>query len=291
MKFGRRNLGYGRARSLGQRGVDVAAYDAVRAFVRSHEFSAVLNVTPLAVISNRRGVTCTINHAAPYRTWVLCGGEKYGPFNAIDKALDKAAELLGKTGSRGKRAGHQNIGRTWESYRGKRTVVGTFNDTGKWLVQMEGDTSGRLEIFDSAQLESEIAFDAKQLARHLALAPEREARAAANAARKAQEAAEDADEANTWGYGETLSALARGRAIKTLNVTLRFNGRYNRRKDEIYLRVVKEGWRTAQTRSWGRVLQSPDGSFLEQKHLTKTGLDFADYLVAKGQRSRGQRRR
>ena len=184
--------------------------------------------------------------------------------------------------------GRRNLGRSWESYQGTRTVVGKHQGTGMWMVQMEGDTSGRLELFNAKQLESEIAFDAKQLARHRALAPEREARAKANAAAAAREVVEEADEANTWGYGETLSAMARGRAIKALNKQLSFNGRFARRKDEIYRRVVNDGWRTAQTRSWGRVLQSPDGdTFLEQKHLTKTGLDFADYLVAK----HGQRRR
>jgi hypothetical protein len=199
----------------------------------------------------------------------------------------KVAWLSRIKGQRAK--GGKNIGRTWESYKGTRTVVGTYKDTGKWLVQMEGDTSGRLEVFNTAQLESEIAFDAKQLARHKSLAPEREAKAKAHAAAVAREGAEEADYVNTWGYGETLSAMARARAIKALNKQVGFNGRFARRKDEIYRLVTQKGWRTAQQRSWGRVLQSPDGAFLVQKDLTKTGLDFADYLAAKGQRAKGGR--
>jgi len=55
------------------------------------------------------------------------------------------------------------------------------------------------------------------------------------------------------------------------------DGRLITRKDYVRRRV-KEGWRVA-ARSYGRVFESPEGTFLSERDLTKTALDFAEYLI------------
>lgn len=72
----------------------------------------------------------------------------------------------------------------------------------------------------------------------------------------------------------------RARAIKTLCMLVYFDGVCKRRADKI-AELVNEGRKVEFSRSGERRLIHPDGRFFNEKDLTKTGMDFAEYLINK----------
>ena len=80
------------------------------------------------------------------------------------------------------------------------------------------------------------------------------------------------------GFTAGMSPMQRARANAALDKLIRFNGKPETRRSWIE-REVKLGATVVERPRWGRVLQDPRGSFMEQAQLTKTGMDYADYLI------------
>lgn len=163
----------------------------------------------------------------------------------------------------------KNIGREWVG--GHRKVVGV-HPSGAYLVQTEGQRS--LQLIPPDQLESEIEFEERAAASSRRMREQAAAREEQE--RKAQEARDF-----TYGFAEQFPPARRRRIIEALNKQVRSDGRFLSRKDLI-VEKVKEGWTVK-----GKKFSSPDGdTFLLQTDITKTGLDFAKYLVEQGIRGK-----
>jgi len=91
---------------------------------------------------------------------------------------------------------------------------------------------------------------------------------------------QETDRLNSWGFADNLPDLKKGKVLKTLNRTASFNGKVGRRKDLIK-KMVENGYHIEEKKIDGktqRVLAAPDGGFLDEKQITKTGMDFAEYI-------------
>ncbi len=133
---------------------------------------------------------------------------------------------------------------------------------------MAGDKPGFGDtIWDTVeQAEKEIAFQAKKAEWDKQAAIELDARLA-------REAAIEAAIIDLDGYEGDLPPMKLGRVRATLTTMVLYSGRPISRRDLIRLKV-SDGWIVT---SHG--LEAPDGVYLSEKALTKTGLDYAGYLV------------
>jgi len=93
----------------------------------------------------------------------------------------------------------------------------------------------------------------------------------------ARNEAAEAAAASLDDFESTLTPTSRARAIEALNAKIRINGVFQTRKQYIRDRVAQGA--VVSTNSEGRVLQSPDGSYMRQRDITKFALDYAEYLI------------
>ena len=100
-----------------------------------------------------------------------------------------------------------------------------------------------------------------------------------NAAIAAQEAAQTAALKDTKGFTDGMSPMQAAKAVEVLNSNRSFNGRLATIKQEVQDRVAA-GAKVSQGKE-GRRLEMPDGRYLAEKNITKTGMDFAVHLIGK----------
>ncbi|ACL06224.1 hypothetical protein Dalk_4546 [Desulfatibacillum aliphaticivorans] len=81
------------------------------------------------------------------------------------------------------------------------------------------------------------------------------------------------------GFADNTTKMARGRVLSVLNKKFMFNGKYMSRKEIIRQRVGK-GW-SIQQEGGQKVLMSDDGRYMGIGQITKTGVDYAEYLINK----------
>ena len=81
------------------------------------------------------------------------------------------------------------------------------------------------------------------------------------------------------GFLETFSPMARAKAKNALETSVIQNGK-PRQRFEIIDEMVKEGAVIVEHPKDGRRLQRPNGAFIEERRLTKTGMDYAASLLA-----------
>lgn len=91
---------------------------------------------------------------------------------------------------------------------------------------------------------------------------------------------ERAEKEDIDGFADDKSPMARQKAKAALMTTVRSNGRYMTRRDLIR-EMVNEGAELADHKQFGRILRRPNGAFIEQAKLTKTGMDYAEHLIRK----------
>ena len=75
-----------------------------------------------------------------------------------------------------------------------------------------------------------------------------------------------------------MSSVARQRALTVLDAKQRFDGNPRRRKDAIR-EFVAQG-RQVVGSGKNRRLEAPDGRYLREADITKTGMDYAAFLIA-----------
>lgn len=165
--------------------------------------------------------------------------------------------------------------RTWESAKGTRTITG-WHEVGKTvLVKTPPSTSS--VILPVGELPRERDFDARNLASRQKMQAEEDARKAAEAAEAERVHAE------LEGFTDGMAPMVAGRVVKTLDVTMNFNGAFMTRKARIRQLVIEHG---AHIGKWAgqRILEWTEGgqtAHLDEGQLTKTGLDFAAHLIAR----------
>lgn len=164
------------------------------------------------------------------------------------------------------------LNRTWESPKGTRTVVTVMNvPNGPPMLAV--NTEGLLgnQLFTVEDLEDEIERDTKNL----------EFRARQERERREEEEQLAQERKNLDRFLATIrSPRLRGRMDAALNKVVNVNGEPNPRYKHIE-NLVDAGYRVGSDPTFGRVLESPRGSFLTQKDLTKTALDYAEFLTGK----------
>jgi len=185
-------------------------------------------------------------------------------------------------------AGEKFRGKTWQSIDGEKTVIGQAQGRPEgWLeVKVEGQRFN--QYLHSDELEREVEFDTKKLA-------SRKKMDAAVRQEEKEEADKEAKRKDVKGFTDGKSSVAEGWILKILNKTASINGKVGKRKDLIS-DMVDNGYRIVEetkqefiadssgnkklqdVKTGNRIFQSPDGGFLDQKQLTKTGLDYAEYL-------------
>lgn len=158
------------------------------------------------------------------------------------------------------------VGRTWESRNGKRTIKSIEN--GKCYVETEGRNS--LEIFSVEEMPRYILVDESQ------------ARSIAQLAQAKSEAAEKEIEFAASDLGRflgTLSPMRAGKARKTLEITMRYRGEFMTRA-QIAEKCIKELGGTLNQE--GTRINFSDGSYLPGETVTATTIQYAQFLAQEG---------
>jgi hypothetical protein len=174
--------------------------------------------------------------------------------------------------------GPQFVGRSWLSSGGKRTVIAeqqrgdvlylgvyTGDDPPSGVVPM-----GTV-IIPAAELEAEIARDAKGVE----FAVRRATHLAAEAQQERERTALD-------GFEDTLSPRMRAVAVRALTEKgVNADGVFYKNLRDLIRAKISAGYAVAGEGA-GRRLQAPNGAFLGQQTITKLGMDYAAYLSVQG---------
>jgi len=123
-------------------------------------------------------------------------------------------------------------------------------------------------------LEKEISGDISQAKSH-EKAKVREAQRVREKAREKQE------RLNLYGFEKRFSGVQLGRVLDTLGRQQGLSGTFLTRREHIE-NLVRRGYVVKKHPKYGRVIEAPDGSFYLQEDVTKTALDYADYLHSIG---------
>lgn len=99
-------------------------------------------------------------------------------------------------------------------------------------------------------------------------------------------AAEKAEKYEDFGFTEGMPAIKRERIIKILNENVKWHGKIGTRK-ELIIAALNEGMKIKNmivnnNRKVERALYHQDGRFIPEWLATKTGIDFAEYLINRG---------
>lgn len=164
------------------------------------------------------------------------------------------------------------VGYSWESPQGTRTITGQplVNGERRWVVRTKGQKDDHL--FGLDQIEAEVARDKANLEYQSRAQAQRDA----ESQRQAQETAERED---IDGFADDQSDLQRRRIVSTLNKVIRYEGKEMTRKEWVRT-LVDAGGRVANTKD-GRRIELADDMFIGEGDLTKTGMDYAEYLISR----------
>lgn len=167
-----------------------------------------------------------------------------------------------------------SVGFTWKSERGERSVFGIQVDPGSgkqvYLIASEGSRS--LELVPADEIERYVFveqsnYESRELARQQTIQIEQ------------KQATHD----SWFGFVDALTPTKKAKAIDALNKQVSVRGEFAARGDHV-AHLVANGWKVQKTKT-GRVLEAPGGTFLSERDLTKTALDFAEYLSKGSARS------
>ena len=175
-----------------------------------------------------------------------------------------------------------NIGRSWPNGRGiTRRITGkiTVNGEDRYTVR-DDDQTGKFgeEILHPDDLEDRITQETRLAESNRTFKEQQDRQQAERDTREAELRSLD-------GFEDTFTTpMARERAIKTLTQSggLKVSGRfYQSRKAAIRDLVLRKGYRLGDINGKRRLI-SPEGSFYDDKVLTKIGFDYAEHLSKGG---------
>ena len=187
------------------------------------------------------------------------------------------------------------VGFSWESPNGLRTIRARQQQGENTMALVQTGEGPFRQIIDLEKLPAEIHCDTANLAY-------REKVAKRLQEQEAIEAVLEAERTDIDGFADDLSPLRRGRIVEALSVLMTVGGSLKSRKEHVR-DLVAEGYRIAQVpagETWllhrrkgledvqipvgSRILQNETGGFFTEKDLTKTALDYAEFLLHKGKR-------
>lgn len=122
--------------------------------------------------------------------------------------------------------------------------------------------------------------DELKAARTDRIGDQHKARDAAAAAEGDAEAPATADEDGVEAFLATMPAMRRAKALGALNGLMTFDGKTMRRREAISERIMSGATIVVADLAGTRRLQRPNGAFLGESQITKTGMDYAAHLIA-----------
>jgi hypothetical protein len=164
-----------------------------------------------------------------------------------------------------------SVGIVWMSPQGERMVerIGKHPRSGEDVAFISTAGSNQHQILPLVEVENEISRDTSRV-RSRSLSTDRE-----------QQEQRRLSSRNSWmGFTDQMPPHQKAKSITTLEFTVSHNGVVRSRGD-LVVDLIGVGYTVQQSRSFGRILTSPEGAFLSEKDLTKTGMDFAEFLTAK----------
>lgn len=167
------------------------------------------------------------------------------------------------------------VGRSWQSTSGRKTVTGEAVVGGEPRLTIQTEGSPFSALLPPDQLEREIELDESRA----------RSREKARADERASEEREDRENRINESVDEFVQEMTPARQQRTRNAlrkSITRDGELHTR-ESLVRKLSGEGWRTGM-RGEKRVLMSPQGSWLTQGDLTKTGLDYADFLAERARR-------
>ena len=170
-----------------------------------------------------------------------------------------------------------NMGREWDSIWGRQKIVKVTQGK-SWagiedMYTARNYYAGRLEeVISRQEYELTPAYAKEQEERKRKLVAKQEAEQR-EAKRESQINAEIDKFASSLG----LSPMATARVKNALLLQVMVKGEMTTRKEWME-KALREGYTVGRTK-YGRVLMAPDGeSFFTEKTVTKTGLDYAEFI-------------
>jgi hypothetical protein len=161
------------------------------------------------------------------------------------------------------------VGFQWNSPKGTREIVTqqVHPRTGKSIYGVSTAGLRFLELIEVSEIDAEIRRDEKNYEGHLRTQQRLEEEEKAKA------------EQESWlGFTDQIRLpTAKRRAIDALNKQIGVKGKFASRGQHM-INLVKAGYTLGRV-TGQRALMSPEGSFFFEKDLSKTGLDFAQYLI------------
>ena len=160
------------------------------------------------------------------------------------------------------------VGFRWESPEGTREIVEIGNhphrpDETVYVVRVTGHRSAM--ILNARDLALDIRRDTANVASRAARSAPPSSRGAPSSGRG-------------WtGFTRSMTPAQRARADAALSTQMRVNGEFDSRGAHIR-KLVERGYRVTVHPKRGRILEQPSGSYLTERDLTKTALDFAQFL-------------
>jgi hypothetical protein len=165
------------------------------------------------------------------------------------------------------------VGREWDSADGRRKVVRVMDMKGRPMLAVSTGDSRTTHLFAPGDIEKEIAWDGKYLASHKRTVAKQAAREAGDRAVSDKQARE---RKHLDRFLAKLSPMARGKVGKAMTKEVSVQRKFAPRYKHIE-RLVREGYRIGTFRG-KRTMESPQGTFLTQRDLTKAALDYAEFL-------------
>jgi len=168
-----------------------------------------------------------------------------------------------------------DIGFSWEAYPdGTRTISSFEFDGGKWAYGVKSSWMelGFTELIPVDQIDRMIEVDtANSKSRKEQAVRDAEGKSRADEARKEFE--------NVNGFTDGMDPMRKEKTLVNLNSQRRFDGVVMTIKGKVESEI--SAGRKVVMRDGERFFTTDDGAFLTEKSLTKTGMDYAQYLQEK----------
>lgn len=169
-----------------------------------------------------------------------------------------------------KEAYKSQIGRSWNSTEGKKTITDVTVIEGKPRLVVSVEGSRIKTFYPPEEIERTILVDENWYSHDI---KSKQAKLEQDSLTKQAKAKKQ----NLNGFITNMPAIKQRKVEEVLDTLVRYKGVPITRR-ELIERKVKEGW-TIEQHKTGRRFNSPDGYFQDEKMLTKTGMDYAEFLL------------
>jgi hypothetical protein len=159
------------------------------------------------------------------------------------------------------------VGLSWESPDGTRSIEYETTVNGEQRFAIRTGDHKFMELWDAAMVERMQYVDAANI-------KSRAESAARDAERNAIEEARKAERENLDGFDAGMTPMQRGKVIAALTKMVLYQGKPISRRDLVRQKIA------AGATVVDMELQSPDGTFFDTTAITKTGMQYAAYLLA-----------